>query len=417
MKRNVLYTMAVLLMAGTAFTACSSDDEVVNVPAEGQTWKICIPATKGIDADTRVLTLDGKKLKAEWTEGDKVFVAKGSNLDDNQLTADASGTTANLTGELAGTYSVGDELTLFYGFKINIIFVASYFDYLVGQNGSFDNMQDYDYAMATVKVETVDGGVITTTPAYFKPGQSIYHLTFKDGDGKAIVAKRVGISSANKKIITNYDPLNRRETSGSLNFFPDTPVSEFWVAMRMDESIGDDVITFQAEDEDGYIYEGTKKATATMPVNGKYYVATVTLSKTGEQNTLKITPEGSYTVSDNSYLVEKDAIATGKADKYNIRIKKDNVSLNINNVELINGTLDANRQKGIVFNLEGTNKVKYTNFYMADMTFKGTGSLTFEWLESSPLDLNSEGYTGVKLGDGLELINNNDGTCTIKPGS
>ncbi|MBO7553155.1 MAG: hypothetical protein J6T82_03870 [Bacteroidaceae bacterium] len=426
MKRNVFYTLTALLMAGAAFTACGSDEEVVNVPTTEQTWQICIPATKGIDVDTRALNLDGKTLMATWTTSDEIYVAKGTEVDANVLKPDRNGSSANLEGTLVGTYEVGDELTLIYGFYKPIpsfLYKWLYYQYGmndVGQNGTLESLQYFDFASAKVAVTAVDGGKITTTPASFKPCQSIFKLTFTDGTNP-VRAKNLKISSTNNKLVYTYDILNEKEEKPdglSLSVNIDTPSSEVYVALRMDESVEESgKIIFRVEDEDGYIYEGTKTATATMPVNGKYYVATVTVKKTGEQNTLKITPSESYTVSGTAYTVIADATATGKADEYFIRTEADNVTLTIDNVELTNGSIEAARHQGIVFILEGTNKVKSTDLFKAGVTFKGTGSLTFGWYGSTPLDLNSEDYTGVKLDDGLELINNEDGTYTIKPAS
>ena len=55
MKRNYVYALAALLLSGVAFTACSSEDEVVNVAAEKvqTTYSVNIPAARGGDADTR----------------------------------------------------------------------------------------------------------------------------------------------------------------------------------------------------------------------------------------------------------------------------------------------------------------------------------------------------------------------------
>lgn len=289
MKRNFVYTLAALLLSGVAFTACSSEDEVVNVAAEKvQTIRVSIPATKGIDADTRALVLDGKTLNSTWTKGDKVYVYKKgtTNMDDNTLEADASGTTANLTGTLAGEYNEGDELLLVYGYKkawATAPSVLQSFSYESTQKGTFDDLQNFDYATATVKVTAVKDGQITTTTASFKPSQSIYKLNFTNDSSSPINVKYLTITSSGEKLISRNVPFassTDAETKGySVTLTLEEPSDEVWVALRMDESITEDVITFKVEDPDGNIYEGTKTATADV-VNGKYYAATVTLTKT-----------------------------------------------------------------------------------------------------------------------------------------
>ena len=77
MKKNIL-SMAALLMAVAGTTACSSEDDIAvdtlpQKPAE-QTYTMTVEASKGSDATTRALTLDGTALNATWTVGDKVEV-------------------------------------------------------------------------------------------------------------------------------------------------------------------------------------------------------------------------------------------------------------------------------------------------------------------------------------------------------
>ena len=72
------FCLAALLMAGAAFAACSSDDNIVEEqPANPtqHTYTMTIEATKGGDAaTTRALALDGNTLNATWQTTDKVAV-------------------------------------------------------------------------------------------------------------------------------------------------------------------------------------------------------------------------------------------------------------------------------------------------------------------------------------------------------
>ena len=419
MKRNYVYTLAALLFTGVAFTACSSEDEVVNVAAEKvqTTYSVNIPATKGIDADTRALSLDGKTLNSTWTKGDKVYVyKKGTNyIDDNTLEADASGPTANLTGTLASEYAVDDELLLVYGYKkawSGAPTVIQAFDYTSGQKGTFNDLQDFDYATAIVEVTAVKDGQITTTPASFKPSQSIFKLTFKDDSSSPKVVNVRFLTISGEKIIIRNAPF--ATTDADKKGYPVTlalenPSPEVWVALRMDESIANDVITFEVEDPDGKIYKGTKAVTADV-VNGKYYTTTITLTQTGEMNKLYITPEDSYTLSGRYYYIEKNANISGSAKDYAVRVIKDGVNVTLDNINIIE--FDTNRQSNVVVTLEGDNTIGTLFVFGAkgDVTFKGTGSLTFKWTESTPL----ENYTNVTIDSALQLVKNDDGTYTIK---
>ena len=417
MKRNYVYALAALLLAGVAFTACSSEDEVVNVAAEKvqTTYSVNIPAARGGDADTRALSLDGKTLNSKWTKGDKVYVYKKETnyIDDNTLEADASGATANLVGELASEYAVGDELLLVYGYKKawpGAPTVLQAFAY-TSQNGTFDDVQNFDYATAIVEVTAVKDGQITTTPASFKPSQSIFKLTFKDNSStpKDVNVRFLTISGE-KIIVTNtpFAPTDADTKGYPVTLALENPSPEVWVALRLDENIANDVITFEVEDPDGKIYKGTKAVTADV-VNGKYYATTVTLTKTGE-NTLAITPEDSYTLNGRYYYIEKNAKISGSAKDYAVRVVKDGVNVTLDNINI--REFDTNRQSNVVVTLEGDNTVGTLSIFgeSGSVTFKGTGSLTFKWTESTPL----KDYTNVTFGDGLEVIDNEDGTYTIK---
>ena len=79
-------TLAIQLMVGVAFAACSSDDDIVNEqpvnPTEPKTYTMTIRASKGDDAGTRGLSLDGKTLNVKWNEGEEVIVMQGGGRAD-----------------------------------------------------------------------------------------------------------------------------------------------------------------------------------------------------------------------------------------------------------------------------------------------------------------------------------------------
>ena len=93
-----------------------------------------------------------------------------------------------------------------------------------------------------------------------------------------------------------------------------------------------------------------------------------------------------------------------------VRVIKDGVNVTLDNINIIE--FDTNRQSNVVVTLEGDNTVGTLSIFgeSGSVTFKGTGSLTFKWTYSTPL----KDYTNVTFGDGLEVIDNEDGTYTIK---
>ena len=76
MKKDIR-TLAALLMAGAAFTACSDKDEIFSeqpVTPVQQTYTMTVNASMGDDAETRGLYLDGSALKVKWYNTDQVSV-------------------------------------------------------------------------------------------------------------------------------------------------------------------------------------------------------------------------------------------------------------------------------------------------------------------------------------------------------
>jgi hypothetical protein len=113
-----IFALAALLMAGAAFTACSSDDNSIEQPANPageKTYTLTINASKGANASTRALALNGTKLVASWADSDVLSVFKATSP--TECTAgnllgtistvasaiSADGDQATFTGTLSGT--------------------------------------------------------------------------------------------------------------------------------------------------------------------------------------------------------------------------------------------------------------------------------------------------------------------------
>ncbi len=411
MKKIHLFSL-VALMAGMTITSCTSDDAPLEQTSVQGRLQMSIPATFVGHGDTRVLKSEEGTLKSEWTMGDKVYVHNGTPaFDKSPLTADADGSNVNLVGELEGTYTVGDELTLAYTYKeYPYPGVISGFGYSV-QKGTFEDVQNYDFAVATAKVTAIEGKKVTTTEASFMPYQSIYKFTFKDESDNPVEVKTLTISSSNKKLIIGGRPYpGGTDVAGTVNIALETANAEVWAALCMDESVEADVIKFEVEDANGILYEGTKAATADKPVNGKYYQSAVTLEKVGEI-TLKITPETNRTLEGKVYTVTDDATATGYAKDYSIYINEGK-TLTLNGVTLENGFVGKDGLNNTIV-LTGENKVRSIRISpsLGGITFKGTGSLV---MTSANDDYTK--YSNIILQDGLMLTYNAETkVATIKP--
>jgi len=78
--KTKLRTLTVLIITLAALTACSSDSEILNNqpvnPTEPKTYTMTVQVTKGDDAATRGLSLDGKTLNVKWNEGETVYYVR-----------------------------------------------------------------------------------------------------------------------------------------------------------------------------------------------------------------------------------------------------------------------------------------------------------------------------------------------------
>ena len=181
-----IFALAALLMAGAAFTACSSDDNSIEQPANPvgeKTYTLTISASKGANASTRALKLETSgALTAYWENGDELSVlnsTKGEFLTGSLTAKNANGATATFSGALTGTIAVGDELHLFYHQPTGIS------DFLA-QTGTLESAAALDYAVAIVTVASVEGGEITIseTSAIFQTQTPMLKLTLTDGTNK-----------------------------------------------------------------------------------------------------------------------------------------------------------------------------------------------------------------------------------------
>ena len=213
MKKYItdIKTLAALLMAGAAMTACSSDDNIVSDAQQpvNQTghYTMTVNATmgdNGTKGSNRALALDGKTLKVKWAGTDEVavFPEAWSRTPLGTLTAAASETgTTTLSGDLTGSVAGGDNL--------HLLFPRAEWSY-TGQKGillSDENSieKKYDYALADVEVAAIDDSHITTTAnANFASQQAIVKFILKNNDGSAaLAADKLTISAVSNKLVTN----------------------------------------------------------------------------------------------------------------------------------------------------------------------------------------------------------------------
>ena len=353
MKKNIL-TMAVLLMASAAvFTACSSDDNITGEQPANPTGKytMTINASKGGDATTRALSLDGKALNATWAEGDKVKVYNSSNAEIGELTAETSGASTKLKGDLSTLPTDGETLTLKF-------LSPSY----ASQNGTIEHIAaNCDYATATVTA-TVSGSAVTATDANFENQQAIVKFSLTDKTTtSAISATQLVVNDGT----TDY------------TITPASATSEIYVALP--GFSGQTVTLTATAGGNTYSYEKT----GVSFTNGQYYEIGVKMSP--------IISLSGRTYLDDELVIADGYIVTGYATAYSCKVAvADGATVTLRDVENNNGNLDPSSAcPGIkclgdaTIILEGNNTVRgggtYAGIYVPEgktLTIRGTGSLT-----------------------------------------
>ena len=406
MERLKHFSLAALLMAGAAFTACSSEDnnvieQSVNT-TETKTYTMTIRATKGEakggdDATTRALSFSGAKLTATWKKGETVDVYKvteesGDNVYTSvgTLTAQADGETATLSGNLTGTFAEDDHLALFFN--------GGNFDY-ENQTGLLEDIASkYDYAIGEAKVTTIDGSTITVvdwsdntkSDVIFTNQQAIVKFTLKDNTGNPISVRTLKLHDHTRNIYTLRNYITRGSEQKDLVITRATSGSEFFVALNTKGDLNN--IKLTATDPSlnpgKYVYEKTGSVTFTK---GKYYEVTVKMTKQTENIVDMADISDSWAYDHNAYTAQDGDVLTGKAvidnpEYYDdIRISiADGATVTLRNLtinpESGSNHVAINCLGDATIILEGTNTITGSNAIAAPegktLTIEGSGSLT-----------------------------------------
>ena len=269
-KLTTLMDWLVMAAALTiATTACSSEDNnIADEPTPAttetpKTYTMTVTASKGDDATTRALSLDGNKLNATWATDEvvQVYSVEGEGYEETEssdpvgtLTAQSSGVTTTLKGEFVLTYTptVGTKLRLKFNDKP---------DYST-QEGSLDYIATHcDYAVADITISTVDavtGDVTSTAPASFANQQAIVKFSLKQPDGTTPVAAT---------------SLTVKVGSTTYNVTPAAAASDIFVAVR---KASNKAVSLSANTATGnFSYDKT----GITFENGKYYAIGVKMTR------------------------------------------------------------------------------------------------------------------------------------------
>ena len=416
MKKTIMNirTMAALLIASVAFTACSNEDGAVigEQPAATQTpqvYTLTLQAANATGAQHRALELDGDtKLVAKWAAGDQLTVLNvttpppvplGGTLTASNVSAD--GKTCTFSGTLTGTIAVDNQLALHYHATSGT------------QDGTLESAAANDQAFANVTVASVDAGNITIkeSKATFNTTTAVLKLTLKDGSANALNATSLKISVDGTDFFEATPTAATYTTNGAdgVLYFavPDKGNAAVTIAVKKNGSPTPDLtdlinawstnldtytVTFTAKVGDD-TYTATK--TGYKLAAGKYYATELTMAK----------PTDLSTISSN-YEAKDGEILTGTlASNVKISIAA-GATVTLKDVDINgSGTWKSGEYAGITclgdatIILEGTNTVKgfdedYPGIFAAvdkTLTIKGPGTLN--------VSSNGIGAAGIGGGD------------------
>jgi hypothetical protein len=156
-------TMAALLMAGAAFAACSSSDDIIENQQPANTGKqaytLTVSASKG-GSTTRALTNNNGAIEASWETTDVIHVTQADGTEIGTLSPTSiNGLTATFTGTISGDAQIAesDVLTLTYHP------VADFATQNGTLSGSENSAENYDMAVATLTISAITGNTITVS--------------------------------------------------------------------------------------------------------------------------------------------------------------------------------------------------------------------------------------------------------------
>lgn len=263
-------------MGAALLTSCQKEADLakeeapVEVP-EGSLW-LSLEASKV--ADTKALALDGSALNAYWNadESVKVFL-DGACI--GTLTATPNGTD-NTKATLSGT--VSDASGIVPDAVLTLLFPRETWDYS-GQAGTLASIEaNFDYAVATATVQSVDGSTVKTEGSVsFQNQQSVYRFGFTKG-GDAYDPKAFTITATGGKLVqeVSYSGSAWTPAYGGITITPASAPGDhlYYVSIR-NESTSADTYNFQIIGSDNALYLATKSIDAEkLSQQGKFLSAT-----------------------------------------------------------------------------------------------------------------------------------------------
>lgn len=333
---NYFRVFAVLLMAGAAFSACSSDNDEIDKQIEEKAgtgeWTMTVQVNKGEFEDTdnanksnggatgtRAIGFNGSEtnLAAYWQQGEEVKVVQEK---DDGTGFEVIGTLKSKEYSSTGATTLSGTLTKAPNNKGLIFYLHDAECDWTGQTGSLEDISLHsDFASAVLgqgdyviddeaKTVTINQGI------KFKRMNAIVRFDFKDVSGNDVMVKTLTIfddgSTFNGEpaLYKTDDVVSKGKTYGDLVINQQFASSIVFASIH---TTGNMNLGLKVEADDGstYVY------VPSQPVNfvdGKYYRIKVTLQKAIDLS--KITRED--TDSERNYTINDGDIVTGELTNY-----------------------------------------------------------------------------------------------------
>ena len=311
MKKNILSMAALLIASAAVFTACSSDDNIIEekpVNPTEQVYTMTIQASKttGDDVQTRGLYWNNPstydEIKVYWHEGEEVRVVQnGKMVGTLTSTASEDGSTT-LSGTLTGVTQDADLQFFLHADENCKMDYTGQHGGVVKQGDNDGNIEyNYDFAEATLtktsfRLDTETGTItnMDNSVLNFTSNQAIVRFELVNSDGSAdVYAQKLVISDANTgKIVQSFDGLTGEKTYGPVTHTPSNGQSQsciFTVALNVGS---DATIVLDAIDSKGNVFAYNRSHVTFTP--GKYYKVKVKMHERTQKFINEITPEDTY---------------------------------------------------------------------------------------------------------------------------
>ena len=272
--RSNIKTLAALLMAGAAMTACSNNDEnifeEVSQPDQPKVYTMTVEATKG-DNGTRGLVLDNDYLKVKWDEGEKVIVMKWDDTEwkkIGELTAVASETASTtLNGTLTEAPEANNTKLFLHGTSVS-------YDNQEGTLQYIAKNCDFATAMITKIEKDETSNNIKVTGIEFNSQQAIvqFHLKDKGGNPLNVTNLKIEDGEGNMYKDLNASTGNLQElghVNGSVEIDYSAGTGTMFVALANVRKSSKLKLTAKVVGVDAYTY--VYEITDVALEEGKYY--------------------------------------------------------------------------------------------------------------------------------------------------